>query len=86
MTDFDIAEENKRIEQRLLDRITDPEEKALVEGHFRKLEKIKAKYDPYRDTFPKGLDGGSLEEKKERREEENRFMKAWQPFLEKHKK
>ena len=86
MTDFDIAEESKRIEQRLLDRITDPEEKALVEDHFRKLEKIKTKYDPYIDTFPKGLDGGSLEEKKERREEENRFMKAWQPFLEKHKK
>lgn len=84
-TDKSIIEQSKEIENRLLNRITDPEEKTLVANHFRKLETIRAKYDPFRDTFPKGLDGGSLEEKKEIREEELRFFKAWQPYLDKHK-
>lgn len=83
--DESIIKQSKEIEDRFLNRITDPEEKSLVAAHFRKLEAIRAKYDPYRNSFPEGLDGGSPEEKKEIREEELRFFKAWQPYLDKHK-
>lgn len=83
ITDSSIIKQGKEIEDRLLNRITDPEEKSLVAAHFRKLEAIRAKYDPYRDFFPEGLDGGSPEEKKEIRKEEIRFFKAWQPYLDK---
>lgn len=85
VTDEFIIKQGKEIEDRLLNRITDPEEKSLVTAHFRKLEAIRAKYDPYRNSFPKGLDGGSPEEKKEIREEEIRFFKAWQPYLDKRR-
>ena len=85
VTDESIIKQSKEIENRLLDKITDPEEKSLVEDHFRKLEAIRAKYDSYRNSFPKGLDGGSPEEKKEIREEELRFFKAWQPYLDKRR-
>ena len=85
VTDESILKQSKEIENRLLNRITDPEEKSLVAAHFKKLEAIKAKYDPYRTSFPEGLDGGSTEEKKEIREEELRFFKAWQPYLDKRR-
>ena len=85
VTDESILKQSKEIENRFLNRITDPEEKSLVAAHFRKLEAIRAKYDPYRNSFPESLDGGSPEEKKEIREEELRFFKAWQPYLDKRR-
>ena len=45
VTDEFIIKQGKEIEDRLLNRITDPEEKSLVTAHFRKLEAIRAKYE-----------------------------------------
>lgn len=43
-------------------KLADAEAKQLVEEHFRRRMEIFEKYDPYRDTFPTGLDGGSYKE------------------------
>lgn len=84
MIDDTVKAQSKEIEQRLLSRIKNPKEKALVEGHFRKLEEIRAKYSQKDGSPPEGLDGGWPEEKREIKEEEKRFTEAWKPYLEKH--
>ena len=84
LIDDTVAAKSKEVEQRLLSRIKDKKERAIVEGHFRKLEEIRAKYIKKDGTPPAGLDGGWPEEEQEIREEEKRFMKAWQPYLDKH--
>jgi len=67
-------------------KLTDPEAKQLVAEHLRRRMEIFEKYDPYRDTFPTGLDGGSPDENMELREETKRFDKAWSIYAEKKKK
>ena len=44
MIDDTVAAKSKEVEQKLLSRIKDKKERAIVEGHFRKLEEIRAKY------------------------------------------
>ena len=42
MIDDTVAAKSKEVEQRLLSRIKDKKERAIVEGHFRKLLEIRA--------------------------------------------
>lgn len=67
-------------------KLADAEARQLVAEHFRRRMEIFEKYDPYRDTFPTGLDGGSPDENRELREETKRFDKAWSIYAEKKKK
>ena len=66
-------------------KLTDPEAKQLIAEHLRRRMEIFEKYDPYRDTFPTGLDGGSPDENRELREEAKRFNEACKPYFERIK-
>lgn len=66
-------------------KLADAEARQLVAEHFRRRIEIFEKYDPYRDIFPTGLDGGSPDENRELREETKRFDKAWSIYAEKKK-
>lgn len=66
-------------------KLADAEARQLVAEHLRRRMEIFEKYDPYRDTFPTGLDGGSPDENRELREEAKRFTKACKPYFERRK-
>ena len=66
-------------------KLPDAEARQLVAEHLRRRMEIFEKYDPYRDTFPTGLEGGSPDENRELREEAKRFTKACKPYFERRK-
>lgn len=67
-------------------KLPDAEARQLVAEHLRRRMEIFEKYDPYRDTFPTGLDGGSPDENRELREETKRFDKACKLYFERRKR